>query len=117
MTTPFTRTRNIPQSEWKKYFNDVSKKLTASSVSVVVTGLDLGAQPEAEKLPLDGITYDDHDDAFEISAGALHHRISQPRAIFVQEDAGGALVACEVQDAEGHAQIVQLTPALALAAG
>lgn len=111
-----TNTRQLQQSEWRPYFDRVSRKLGASKVDVLLLGLDLGVQSEAEKLSLLGITYDHHDDALDISAEGLEHRILGPESIFVQEDVNGRLVSCKVRDAEGHEQILQIEPALMLAA-
>ena len=106
-------TQSLDHASWQGYFDDVSKSLPAASVDVIVTGLDLGAQTEAEHLPLVGLTYDPRDDAFEIAMRDLSHRISRPRAIHVERDAQG-LTAIEVVDRDGYKHLVQLTRALAL---
>jgi hypothetical protein len=108
-------TRKLPKSEWQAYFDKLSKHLQRETVSVLVEGLDLGVQPEAERLTLYGITYDHADDAIEIATEALTHRISGPRDLYVQEDTSGALLSLKLTDAEGHEQIVQLDAALTVA--
>ena len=105
-----TNTRELNKSEWAGYFDAVSKGLRATSVDVTVLGADLGAQPEGLKLPLIGLTYDQHDDALDVITDDLEHRIHGPSSIFVQEDASGRLVCCEVTDSDQRKQILQLGP-------
>ncbi len=111
-----TSTRKLRKAEWGTYFDAVSKTLGATKVNVVVLGLDLGAQHEAERVLLEGISYDSHDDTLDIITERFDHRIAHPWAIFVQEDATGRLMSCEIKDGEGHDQIVQLHPSLQLSA-
>jgi hypothetical protein len=107
------KTERIEAARWKRFFDDVSRALPASKVDVVITGLDLGAQPGATHAPLVGLTYDSADDAFEITMRDFGHRISEPVSIYVERDSQG-LHAIEVTDREGHKHIVKLTHALAL---
>lgn len=109
-------TRKIEKHDWQSYFDHISRDLPAASVDVEVDGLELGAQVEASHMPLMGLTYDPHDDAFSVSSQDLEHRISRPREIWVIEDAGG-LSSIEVVDADGNTQIARLTRAVPLPAG
>jgi hypothetical protein len=111
-----TRTRKLDRDEWRSYFDGVSKRLGATRVNLIVIGLELGAQTEAQRVPLEGLTYDDDDDALDILLEGFEHRIGAPRQIHVQEDASGRLVSFRVEDGEGHEQILQLDPSLVLAA-
>ncbi len=106
-------TRKIQKSDWESYFDRVSRDLPATEVEVEVDGLDLGAQIEVTHLPLSGLTYDPHDDAFSVVSTDIDHRISAPREIWVEEDASG-IRSIEVVDGEGHKQIVKMTRALPL---
>jgi hypothetical protein len=110
-----TRTRKLERREWAPYFNELSKRLALTSVSILVEGLDLGVQPEASHIELSGITYDHADDAVEVLAKGLAHRIPRPTEIYVQEDARGHLVSCRITDADGHEQILELEPSLLVA--
>ena len=102
-----TITRKLPKEEWRQYFDGLSKRLHGETVSVLVEGLDLGVQPEAEKVPVHGVTYDHADDAIEIASDTLTHRIAGPHDVYVQEDPSGALLSFKVTDGDGHDQIVQ----------
>lgn len=111
-----TITRRLPKNQWQSYFDTLSKHLQLKAVSVLVEGLDLGVQPEVERVAINGITYDHEDDAIEIATDALTHRIAGPRDVYVQEDSSGALLSLKVTDADGHEQIVQLDSVLAISA-
>ncbi|MFW5876343.1 MAG: DUF5335 family protein [Myxococcota bacterium] len=106
-------TRKLEASEWQSYMDGITRQLPGIRAEIHVSGLDLGDQVETERLRLDGITYDARDGSLEIASESLHHVISQPREIYVQEEAG-ALQSIEVVDADGHKQIVQLHRPLAL---
>jgi hypothetical protein len=109
-----TKTRKLGADEWGRYFDRLSKSLKVQTVSILVEGLDLGVQPETERVALTGIIYDRADDAIEIAMDGLAHRIFGPASVFVQEDAGGALVSLKVTDEDGREQIIELESALAL---
>jgi hypothetical protein len=105
--------KKLESAEWGRYFDKLSKKLGASTVDVIVSGLDLGVQPEAKKIPLLGISYDHADQALHIAMRHLNHRIEKPEHIYVDEDSAGVR-AIEAVDQDGHKQIVELSAALPL---
>jgi hypothetical protein len=85
-------TRIVPKTEWRTFFDAFSKTVAGTRVEVEAASLALGDQIVADWLPLVGITYDSRDDLLDISMhGAEHlsHLIRHPRAIAVQEEAGG----------------------------
>ena len=116
-------TDEIPRDAWRAYFDDLSKRLATVEATVEVDGRDIGAQIAAERLVLEGITYDDRDDllvvAFDVPGGdpdAYEHLIDKPQRVFV---ATGDLLqtTIDVQDAEQHQTIVRLEPPPALPRG
>ena len=109
-------TRKLQRNEWQHYFDQASRRLPAASVDVEVSGLDLGAQVEAEHLPLEGFSYDPKDDAFYIICEGLKHKIHHPRSISVRQQ-GQSLKAVEVIDNDDHHHVVTLTAALELPEG
>ena len=82
-------------------------------IRIEVDSLEIGAQVEADKLSLNGLTYDRHDDAFIVTTEELEHVIRAPLQIFVSEDEQG-MGSLEVRAADGSAQIVNLAEPLAL---
>jgi Family of unknown function (DUF5335) len=110
--TVMTR-RRLEKSEWRPFFDVVSKLLGAKVAEVEVASLDLGDQTEAEWLPLLGITYDPRDEVLDIALDGLDHMIRKPREISLDNGAAG-LTRLEIVDAAGVKQIVQLKDPLML---
>ena len=61
--------RSVPKAEWREFFDRFSKGLLGKWAEIEVAGLDLGAQVEADWLPLIGIVYDPKDDRWEKPKG------------------------------------------------
>jgi hypothetical protein len=109
-------TRELPRSEWKGYFDDFSRDLPQLRATVEVAGKDVGAQVEAERPLLTGITYDDGDDILVIGLDApgglaedLEHIVYQPQKIYVAEE--DEITVFDVEDSEEHQTLVRLEPA------
>ncbi len=107
------RTREVPRTEWRSYFDHVSKQLEGRLAEIEVAELQLGDQIEAEWVPFHGIVYDDKDDLFEIAVEGLDHLISKPVKVWVGEGSD-SLKAVEIEDADGKKHIVKLREPLAL---
>lgn len=111
-------TREIPKSEWRSFFDDFSRDLDDLLATVEVDGVEVGAQIEAERLTLRGITYDDGDDILVIgldtSGGEtgedLERIIYNPLTIYLASGNGDETV-FDVKDAEGSQTLVRLEPA------
>jgi hypothetical protein len=106
-------TRRLDPRVWREYFDHLSKHLVATRAEIGVTGLDLGAQIEAQGMSLSALSYDPYDRVLTISSEALHHRIAAPSEILIEEQQG-RLCSLAIMDEQGHQQIVRLTPMLTL---
>src|SRR3981081_1350148 len=116
-----TTLRNLPQAEWRGFFDQMSKALLGKWAEIEVASLELGDQIIAEWIPLIGITYDSRDDLLDVALDRSNHRIRHPREILVEETATG-LASVAVIDQDGARQVVRLKeplmlPAAASAAG
>jgi Family of unknown function (DUF5335) len=103
----------LDKPQWKGFFDRVSNALIGKRAEIEVASLDLGAQVEAEWLPLIGIAYDPREDIIEIALEGIDHMIRAPSAVFVDEDERG-LVSLKATDAEHRQHIVQLRDPLML---
>src|SRR5690349_10395554 len=78
--------QKIDKSEWRGFFDWLSKGLVGARTEVEVASLDLGDQIEVEWLPLLGITYDDKDDVLDVALEGVDrlvdHLIQHPREIW-----------------------------------
>jgi hypothetical protein len=90
--------RELDRSEWSRYFEDLNKRIEdglelEASIEVAAEDFD-GA--EAERMPLDAITYEDGDDEIAIGLGgrsarypaALWHFVDDPARVWVHEQDG-----------------------------
>ena len=109
-------TREIPREQWREYFDGFSRDLHDRLATVEVSGRELGAQVEAERPRLAGITYDDGDDIVVIGLDAsggtqedLEHIVYNPKKIYVAEGDGETVF--DIEDAEQVKTLVRLKPA------
>jgi hypothetical protein len=111
-----TNTQELPRETWRPYFDELSKTLGTVEATVEVVGRDLGAQIEAERLVLAGITYDDRDDVLVIGLDApgqpeedLEHLVDHPRRIMIAtSETPPEELTIDVEDDEGHKTIVHV---------
>lgn len=106
-------TRKLTKSQWKDYFDAVSRHMGGRQVEIEVVGSGLGDQIEVEWTPLRGLAYDPDDDVMEVVTDDMDHLIPHPRSIHVNDDADG-LHNLEVIDADGNKQLVLLKTPLKL---
>ena len=107
--------RKLEKSQWRAYFDRMSKALVGKRAEIEVASLKLGDQIAAEWLPLLGITYDPKNDVLEIALEGVDHLIHKPREVYVEQE-GPELSSLEVIDAEGVRQIVVLRDPMMLPA-
>jgi hypothetical protein len=105
--------RDLPRTEWRRFFDRMSKPLLGKWAEVEVASLDLGDQITAEWIPLIGITYDSRDDLVDVALDRANRLIRHPTAIIVEEAPTG-LESVAVIDAEGARHFVKLREPLAL---
>jgi hypothetical protein len=106
---------NVPQAEWRDFFDRMSKALTGKWAEIEVASLDLGDQITAEWVPMLGITYDSKDDLLDVALDRYDHLIRHPKQIVVDEEQGG-IASVAVVDADGTTQIVRMKTPLMLPA-
>lgn len=107
------QTREIAKHNWQGFFDQVSLTLQGKLIQIEVDSLELGAQIEADKLSLNGLTYDSKDDAFVISTDQIQHVIRSPQQIFVADGKEG-MNSLKVCAADGTEQIIKFLEPLAL---
>jgi hypothetical protein len=104
---------SVPRSEWRPFFDRMSKGLLGKWAEIEVASLDLGDQIVAEWVPMLGITYDSRDDLLDVALDRGNHLIRHPREILVEEAQAG-LASVAVIDQDGARQIVRLKAPLML---
>jgi hypothetical protein len=104
---------NVPQPEWRGFFDRLSSALLGKWAEIEVASLDLGDQIVAEWIPLLGITYDARNDLLDVALDRSNHLIRHPREILVEETSSGVSMVAVV-DEDGARQIVRLKEPLML---
>jgi hypothetical protein len=97
----------VPSSEWRSFFDRLSKGLLGKRVEIEVASLDLGDQITAEWIPMFGITYDSKDDLLDVALDRIDHLIRHPKEIVVEEGPMGVM-SVAVVDKEGVRQMVKM---------
>lgn len=102
-----TNTVKLDQSHWHDYFDKISRTLEGKQAEIEVDSLALGAQIQAQWVPMLGVVYEPKTGVIEIVLEGLDHLIHQPREVYVEHDATG-LCSLEVIDDDGTRQIIKL---------
>jgi hypothetical protein len=106
--------RKLERTEWRTFFDRLSKTLKDSRAEIEIGSLALGQQVQANWLPLIGLAYDLKDDTVEVALEGLDHLIERPRDFFLDED-GGAVSSLEIIDADNARQIIKFKEPISLA--
>jgi hypothetical protein len=109
-------TRELRREGWQAYFDELVTS-QALQATLELVGPELGDQTEAERMPLDSISYDDQDDAITIGLGGWGHRypvvlwhtIDRPRRVELYEH-DGSPQAILIEGGDGVRTLVRLSP-------
>jgi hypothetical protein len=106
-------TVKLDKAIWHPYFDKVSKILVGKQTEIEVDALNIGAQIEADWVPLLGITYDHKNDLVEVLVEGLDHLIRHPAEIWVDHGPAG-LASMEVVGTDGVKEIIRFRDPLML---
>ena len=106
--------RSVPRSDWRPFFDRMSKALRGQRAEIEVASPELGDQTIAEWVPMIGVTYDSQDDLLDVALDRADHLIYHPTEIVVEEGTDG-LRSIAVTAADGSRNIVRLKEPLYLA--
>jgi hypothetical protein len=113
-------TQEIPRDEWTTFLDTFSRQHEGWLATVEVLGADIGAQEEADDLPLEGITATSRDDSpmtIAISLGKtpedhVTHTITEPTRIWLEQTSLGANAALEIESAGDTKTLLRFRSAL-----
>ncbi|HVC21194.1 MAG TPA: DUF5335 family protein [Vicinamibacterales bacterium] len=105
----------IPLSQWRQYLDSFSRQYDGWLVSMEVDSPEIGAQPEIDNLPLEGISADTVSTrdatigivAGRVTDGRLTHTIVHATGLAVEETESGVKVALQVTAADGTTTILR----------
>ncbi|HVZ24038.1 MAG TPA: DUF5335 family protein [Vicinamibacterales bacterium] len=106
------RTMVIPRADWRVKLDEFSTAHEGWRVSLDLLAPELGAQPEIDDLPLQGVSAEvgPRDSTITIAVGwkdaeQITHTIHQPTRVQIEQDDAGADVALEVESLD-HAKAI-----------
>jgi hypothetical protein len=118
MTETTMKTREIPRAEWRRFFDNISRRQQGWEVELEVFSPDIGDQIEERHMFLTGITAEltdkvDTGDKIEIMmAGApsdhVTHMISTPVLVQLQQTDLGIDAALRIKSADGITSLLHL---------
>jgi hypothetical protein len=80
------KTREIQQPDWAEFFDRVSASLQGKNIDIEIDSPDIGAQVEARKLSLNGLSYDRRSDIVAIDTEVIEHLVHAPLQIYISGD-------------------------------
>ncbi len=108
-------TIEIPRQRWTADVTSFGEKHRRAAVSLEVTGSDIGAQPEAHALPLEGISVEHAGRGDTISIflersldDHLTHVIERPAHVRVEQSDAGDDLAMQFEEDDGTVTIMTL---------
>jgi hypothetical protein len=110
--------QELDQNEWESYFEDLNKRIEdgAEFETTIEVVADPTVGTEAERLPLNSITYEDGDDQIAIGLGGrgkrfpsvLWHFVDAPRRVIVTRDDDDELTAIIIESKDETLTLVRL---------
>jgi Family of unknown function (DUF5335) len=112
--------REIPRDEWVGFLDSFSRQHEGWLVTVEVLALGIGAQVEAQELPLQGITAElkggDEDTISVIlgrePAGHVTHSIPAPTHVRIEQTEDGADMTLQIESGDGVTTLVRFRSAM-----
>lgn len=102
----------IQKSEWRRYFDFISRMAQGRYIEVEVAGPDIGDQITQEWSYLEGLSYEPRDDELHVHTRTIGQVILGPQIVVTSED-GIAINAITAKDRHGNIQIIHFrTPLL-----
>jgi hypothetical protein len=109
--------RQVPRTEWYRFFRDFSRRHEDWLVTVRILSPGLGSQLEARNLPLEGIVADHAGHGpISIHVGRspqrhVEHHVTDPRQVWVELSADGAEEALDIESEDGTKTILEFRSA------
>jgi Family of unknown function (DUF5335) len=109
------QTQEIPREQWPSFFDSFTRQHEGWLATLEVFAESVGAQPEAEELPFEGISLDAEDgelDSVIISFGKspsqhVTHTIYQPKHLWLQRTPEGADAALEIKAEDNSSTLLR----------
>ncbi len=105
--------KKLEESEYERYFNELSKALQDEKVEIEIMALSVGAQQQTRWIPFIGISYDPPEKTISIISEYIDHRIKQPREVYI-EDTGSGITSIKISGGDGYEHLLKLKEPVSL---
>lgn len=106
------KTTQIPRAEWSDYFNKFTRQHLRNELPDLVTlevlSPRLGDQVYAQNARLLGLSFDAHDEVFEVLMEGADHLTFKPAEIWVLEGESNGIAVFELVHADGTKQLIHV---------
>jgi hypothetical protein len=113
MKVTFMQSLSLEKQDWQRLFDHISRTQKMQKITIEVIRADLGAQTEAEKVELDGMSYDPKGGTISIQVRGLEHMIQDPEKIEIAH-AGTDIVCVEIIGKDDTHHLISFLPPLHL---
>ncbi len=114
-------TRELQRSEWKTFFDGLSRDLADWETKVQVMNDDAGAQIMSDGLPFHGLTYEDRygNETIELTVGKgttnhQTHNINEPLKVAFEASGVGPGGTLDIEDSSGTKTLITFIEPLAV---
>ena len=115
------KTTQIPRGEWSDYFDNFTRQHVRNDlpdlVTIEVLSPRLGDQVYAQNANLLGLSFDPHDEAFEVMLAGADHMTFKPAEIWVLEGSADVIAVFELVQDDGTRQLIHVKAGGPVAAG
>jgi hypothetical protein len=106
------RNRQIPRTEWHRFFSDFNRRHEQELASVILTSDAVGAQHIATDLRFEGFVADPLGARISIDLGGtpetnIEHTIEAPTGVWVEHDGEEKEIAVEIESQDGQTTILE----------
>ena len=113
------RNRQVPRTEWHRFFSDFNRRHEHELANVILTAQNVGVQHLATDLPFEGFVADPLGAQISIALGGtaeanIEHTIDAPTGVWVEQDDIGVEIAIEIESEHGQATILEFGQAARL---
>jgi HSP20 family molecular chaperone IbpA len=110
-------TQQIPKDHWSEFANDVSRLYQGWDATIEVLGPEFGAQPEAQALPFQGLSFESKGgsaagdiliEVGDVEPAYEAHRVDHPSALRMVASIPGVEADIEIESEDGTTTVVRL---------
>lgn len=105
----------VDRSNWKSFFDFVSKQTRSLDMEIWIASLEIGDQMEADWVRSEGFSYEPRTDNLCLHTAAMDHNIQSPKTIVIG-GYGPVIRSISITDAADRLQLIRFREPLQIGA-